>query len=416
MVVSNASEYLRRLAGLSLLALVASQPAPAQELVADSTLLARLLHENHLSFTPAGQDFTGAGWDKLRSEVSRSQFVLVGEMHGTTQIPQFTAALAQVLRPTFFVAEISRYEAQDLRRLTAQPGPPRAYLAQHPFALSFYSWPAEFALARQLQAQQVQVLGIDQVSCFAAGRVLDRLAEQARRPATRAAIHRQAVATQAADRAIMATDGSKLAMFQQPAAALDRLQGLVRHESAAVRQLAADYAASCAIYHAQVTHTGGHPERVSLLKRNLLRELLAHQLPAGKPLPRLLVKLGDEHLARGLSYSGFFDVGNLLVNLADVQNQASLHILIMGKRGAFSGGFDPDDLAKNVVPYSPTELAWLKPAYDQTGQSWSLFDLRPARQALMQRQLHLADQPLERAILGYDYLVIIPETTANPAW
>ena len=142
-------------------------------------------------------------------------------MHGTTQIPPLTAALAQVQRPTFFVAEISRYEAQDLRHLAAQPGPPRAYLAQQPFALFFCSWPAEFALARQLRAQQV--LGIDQVNCFAAGRVLGHLAELARRPATRAYLPRQALATQAAD-------GSKRAVFQPPPPVLDSLQALLRHE------------------------------------------------------------------------------------------------------------------------------------------------------------------------------------------
>jgi hypothetical protein len=411
MVVSNAPDYLRRLSLLGWLGLLASGAW------AQASPLTRLIRENHLPLTPGtGQAFSGAGWDRLHQDVSRSQFVLVGEMHGTAQIPQFTAALAQVLQPTFFVAEISRYEAEDLSQLVAQPGPPHAYLAQHPFALSFYSWPAEFALARQLRAQQVQLLGIDQLSCFAAGRFLSRLAERARRPAAKAYLQRQATACQAADRAIMATDASQLAMFQPPAATLDSLRALTRGESAPVRQLVADFAASCAIYHAQVTHTGGHQERVGLMKSNLLRELRTQGLPAGEPLPKMLFKFGDEHMARGLSYSNLFDVGNLVINLADMQNQASLHLLVMGKRGAFSGGFNPDEPSKNVVTYSPTELAWLQPFYDQVGESWGVFDLRPARQALLKGQLHIADQPLERAILGYDYLIIIPETTANPAW
>lgn len=412
MATRLAPDYLRRFSLLSCLGLLASGHAAAQ----DSTLT-RLVRENHLPLVAGpGPAYSGAGWDRLRQEVGRSQFVLVGEMHGTAQIPPFTAALAQVLRPAYFVAEISRYEAQDLSQLVAQPGPPHDYLAQHPFALSFYSWPAEFALARQLRAQQVQLLGLDQVSCFAAGRFLGHLATSVRQPAAKAYLQRQATASQAADRAIMATDASRLTMFQPPAATLDSLLALTRRERAPVRELVADYATSCTIYHAQATRTGGHPERVRLLKRNLLHELRAQGLTAGEPLPKMLFKFGDEHLARGLSYSSLFDVGNLVVNLADVQNQTSLHLLVMGKRGAFSGGFDPDDARKNVVPYLPTEVAWLQPFYDQVAENWGVFDLRPVRQALRQRRLHLAEPTLERAIEGYDYLIVIPETTANPAW
>jgi len=70
-----------------------------------------------------------------------------------------------------------------------------------------------------------------------------------------------------------------------------------------VPQLAADYAASCAIYHVQVSHTGGHPERVSLLKRNL---------------PRLLVKSSDSFLNITLIYNELSDMCSLPINLADV--------------------------------------------------------------------------------------------------
>ena len=65
------------------------------------------------------------------------------------QIPVFAQAVAEVMQPKVYVAEIDRYQARDLTRLTAQPGLPSAFLRQYPMDLSFYSWAEEFKLARR---------------------------------------------------------------------------------------------------------------------------------------------------------------------------------------------------------------------------------------------------------------------------
>lgn len=144
--------------------------SPLSDLWAQDSTFARLIGKNRYSLTQDGQQFTGPGWGKLQRDVQQSHFVLVGEDHGTAQIPAFTAALAHVLKPAVYVAEIDPYEAQDLTQLVAQPGLPTAFQQQHPLGLSFYSWAEEFELARALRAQQVRILGVDQVNCFYAGR------------------------------------------------------------------------------------------------------------------------------------------------------------------------------------------------------------------------------------------------------
>lgn len=398
---------------LSLLAGLFARPAHGQQ--PDSTL-ARLIRQHQYAFAPQGGQFAGPGWEQLQQAVGHSQFVLLGEMHGTTQVPQFTAALAQVLKPRVFVAEISRYEAQDLAELVAHPGPPTAFLRAHPFALSFYSWAAEFGLARQLAAQGVQLLGIDQVSSFTPGRFYQKLAALATHPATKKYLQRRARAYQAHDRAVMGPAPGQKTLYQQPAAALDSLLALAHAESPAVQQMAHDYVASARIYqgHAHPERSfQSHQQRVNLLKHNLLRALRPWQPTGGEPLPRLLFKFGDEHLGRNLSPSGLFDLGNLVVNLADAQGQRSLHIMVMGRQGRFTSGFHPDDPRQNVDTYTPEALPWLQPFYTQASfGTWSLVDLRPARRALLAHELQ-ATGPLQTTILGYDYLVIIPETTAN---
>ncbi|UOQ70665.1 hypothetical protein [Hymenobacter cellulosilyticus] len=403
---------LRTLALTALTTALTGSAALAQ----DSTLT-RLIRQNQLSMLLQNRQFAGTGWDKLQQEVRGSQFVAVGEMHGTAQIPQLTAALAQVLQPKIFAVEISPSETQDLNRVVDQPAAHRAFQQQHPFALSFFSWSEEAALVRQLRAQQVQIMGIDQDNMFAAGRLYSRLAELSKSKATKTYLLRRAAAIQAHDRAVMGSQGEQITMMQQSAASLDSLVNLTRKESAQVQALVQGYVTSARIYQNNVkpaTNAASHLERIGLMKRNLLLQLRPYQPTGTEALPKMLFKFGAEHCARGLSRAGVYDVGNMVVNLADMQTQKSLHILVLGKQGTTTHGFNPDDASKNTTSYSAESTSMYKLFFEQAApQAWSVIDLRPLRRALVSRKLQLNSTALERIIQGYDYFLIIPETTAN---
>lgn len=404
---------MRRFALTTLAAVLATTAALAQ----DSTLT-RLIREYQLPLVQTGTQFSGAGWNKLQQDVTQSQFVVVGENHGTAQIPQFTAALAQVLQTKVFVGEISPYEAQDLTMLAAQPGAPTAYFRQHPSALSFYSWSEEFKLARQLQGQQVQLLGIDQENLFAPGRFYTRLAELSKGKATKAYLRRRAATIQAHDRAVLATDPGRSTLLHQSAGSLDSLAALTRQESPAVRAMVEAYRTSARIYQSASKPGQGmqsHLERIGLMKRNLLRQLRPYQPTGTEALPKMLLKFGFEHGGRGLSYqAAIYDVGNLVVNLADAQNQKSLHLLVIGHQGRFTSGFNPDDHSKNSQAYTPDTDSPLHLFHAQTTPgAWLVVDVRPLRRALIGHKLLIASPQLERVILGYDYVVVVPETSAN---
>jgi hypothetical protein len=272
---------------------------------------------------------------------------------------------------------------------------------------------------RFLRAQQVEIWGIDQVFLASTGRFYARLAEQVRQPAAQAYLRHWAAVYQAQDRAALQAGTSDFSIFTQPAVAVEELLALAQLESPQVQAQAQAYALSYRIYQQQAAGTGGHQERVNLLKRNLLELLLRHQAAAGPHWPRLLVKMGALHVARNLSplvSSGYFDVGNLLQNLADVQDQQSLHLFVVGKRGTQAVGSHPDDPARNSVTYGPEEFAFLRPFFRRTRTAWAVFDLRPLREALLAGKLRVGSQNLLRTLLGYDFLVIIPETTASQGY
>ena len=386
-------------------------PARAQ----DSTLT-RLIRQHQLPLVAAGAQLSGAGWDELRQSIQKSQFVLIGEAHGTAQIPGFVAAVAQVQQPAVFVAEIDPYVAQDLTTLVAQPGPPTAYLQQYPEALCFYSLAEEFELARTLRAQHVQLVGLDQVFVTTAARFYARLAEQAKGRPARAYLQQQAAKYRAQGQAFEREGKRGSSMKFQTQSAIDSLVATTRAEGPAVRQMVQDYAASYAIYQGQFHGTGGHQERLNLMRRNLLRYLGPYQAAGAPPLPKLLFKFGSAHLAQGLSlasFGEFYDVGNLAHDLAEAQDKQSLHILVTGMRGTLAMGSNRVKPSQNVVAYTAADQAELKPFFDQTtGPAWNVVDLRPARRALSDGKL-ITSQIMQRILLGYDYLVVIPETTAS---
>ncbi|MFD1469784.1 hypothetical protein ACFQ48_16265 [Hymenobacter caeli] len=392
-------------------------PARAQ----DSTLTC-LIRQHQLPLVAAGAQFSGLGWDELRLSIQQSQFVLVGEDHGLAQIPGFTAAVAQVLQPAVFVAEIDPYVARDLTMLAAQPGPPTAYLQQYPEALCFYSLAEEFELIRTLRAQHVQLVGLDQVFITTAARFYARLAEQANGRPARACLQQQAAKYQAQGQVFEREGKDRFSMSEQRPSAVDSLVAVTRQEGPAVRQMVQDYVTSYQIYRTYETRAplpnglSAHQARLNLMRRNLLNIKPERPGSAGQPLPKMLFKFGANHLGRGLSiasFGEFYDVGNLALSLAEAQDKQSLHIMIVGKQGTQARGSNQVNRSQNVAAYTAADNAYLQPYFGQTpGPAWNVVDLRPARRALGAGKL-VASQQMQRVLLDYDYLVVIPETTAS---
>ncbi|PJJ60176.1 hypothetical protein [Hymenobacter chitinivorans] len=396
------------LAAAALTGLLLASPAQAQE---TDTTFVRLLRKNTFALTASGTTMAGPGWDKLRQDIQQSPLVLLGEDHGMAQIPGFAQAVAQVLQPAVYVAEIDKYQAQDLNRLAAQPGLPTAYNRQYSMGLSFYSWAEEFELARALRAQNVPIVGIDQVSLLATGSLFDRMATQTKNKSAKAYLRSRAAAYQAQDNATIAKGTNNFSIYQRPTA-LDSLRRLTQKEGPLVQQMVRDFALSSEIYALNKTQgLKSHQLRINSMKRSLLESLPAYSQP-GQPLPKMLFKFGALHIGRGASLlAGVFDVGNLALNLADVHDQKSLHIFIIGKQGAKAG---PNGAAQ----YSNNDEKMLQPflAATPTTGPWQVFDLRPLRRALLNERLKVSNQPLATVLLDYDYVVIIPETTASRSY
>lgn len=383
--------------------------------VQPDTLFARLLRQGTYPLQLDNQQFSGLGWDKLQKASQASQVVLIGEDHGIAQIPVLTAALAHHIKPKLYVAEVDPYTAQTLTELLKTPGLPIAHQQRYFHSLSFYSWAQEYQLLEQLHGMGTQIAGLEQINYAFAGQLFTQMAQQAQQSTTKTYLAQQAARYQREYEAAM-----RQHTYVKPSqASIDSLQAMTVAESPMLQKMVRDFTASYQIYDAIERRTGSHQKRINLMKRTLLETMKTVEGTSDQSLPRMLFKFGANHMARGLSmWSGVYDVGNLIVNLTDAQDQKSLHIIVMGKQGNKAGYADIDNRAKEVaVSYSATDNVFLKPFFDQTTTHWQVFDLRFIRQAIITDKLQVSDQQLEAMILGYDYLVVIPETTASrPFW
>ena len=121
------------------------------------------------------------------------------------------------------------------------------------------------------------------------------------------------------------------------------------------------------------------------------------------------MKFGDWHLYKGFNPLQNNDIGNFVTELADGQGAKAVHIIILpvkGTRLRFAG------IGR---PYSPesfkmlddNDYKFMQPFVDSAGsEGWTVFDLRKLRDEA------ISDFSLQRLVLGYDLLVLIPEATA----
>jgi hypothetical protein len=383
----------------------------------DSALRAAL-REARLPVRPTADGrLGGPGGALLAREVAAAQFLLVGEEHGVDAIPGVVAALLREAAPhgyRYFGIEVGWQVARELNRLALTPDVAAGVAAfgrAHPPGVPFFNLRQEAELlgdAVALLGGSPDVLwGLD-YDIMADRWLLPRLRAAAPAPAARTAVDRavahadslfaRALATRNPGAVMMfgGTDSVfralRLALTPAPGSEADHALWLME-ETLAINRL-------------WVTGRTleSNARRGRLMKRQLARALAAAR-PAGAPLPRAAFKFGASHMMRGLSFTGIYDVGTTLAELAALEGGDSFHLWVLGGPGSRRAQVDP-----TVFRYGPVTgeldrtpaLAALRAEAPADG--WTLFDLRPLRPRA--RQL-LNDPALVRIVFGFDAVLVL---------
>jgi len=125
-----------------------------------------------------------------------------------------------------------------------------------------------------------------------------------------------------------------------------------------------------------------------------------------------LLKFGAYHIYRGLNPVHGSGIGNYVAEFAEGQDTQSLHICVMAVRGSepiYPRAGQPAQLLPFNLKDDPG-AHYLQPMLaNMLGSDWTMFDLRPLRQAL--NGLRAASSELATLVFGIDILVMVPEAT-----
>ncbi|AWG26364.1 hypothetical protein FK004_14575 [Flavobacterium kingsejongi] len=372
--------------------------------------LKSMIHKSAFSYSNG--EYSGKGWDLLKAEIAKSQFVMIGEQHGEAEIPVFAGKVAQVFQPKALVIEIDPYTASQLKKVSVDPSKYAAYFRQKPYDFAFYSWETEMALARQMTSSNIDIWGLNEINFLSLPTFFETLAAETKKPGLKKLALKKAATISLHDLPLYKDIAkySDFSAYSLKEVTVDSMIVAFKNENAASKKMLQDLKRSIPLF-----ANSSYTQRVNLMKKNLLNYLHSDITADAINMPKLLFKFGANHLSRTDEMNTAFEVGNLADNLAGAAVKKTLHILVFGKKGT-SNTMAPTDNTLAIQPYdiaTDDELKSLLPFSDQVqGEEWALFDFRPIRKAVKAGTLKIEPRLLS-FINGYDVLVVFGQVSGS---
>ncbi|HWA88420.1 MAG TPA: hypothetical protein VG889_00180 [Rhizomicrobium sp.] len=390
-----------------------------------STLIAALLIASaahaapetySLAIAPDG-GLAGSGAAPLKDKMRGAQFILYGEDHGFADSPIVLRAIAHDARPLGFkyhVVEVGPLSTRMIRATLAHDGVDGLHKLVHevPLGIPFLSLKDDAALASDFLGTDAKgtpyLWGVDQEFIGAPIFHLKRLTEIAPNEAARAAASKLLGEEQDAA-ATAAQQNFLLSRFQD--ADFDALAAQFKGSSEGLN-IIAELKESAGVYQLWMHDRNyeNNARRARLLAKNFLSDYRA----AADAKPKVVFKMGLEHVALGTTTVNTLDLGTLATEMARANGQDALRIAFLPAGGR--------NIAFAPKPGNPTSVE----AYDNPDvkdlfaaigldtaalakDGWTLIPLEPVRRSLDTRGLDKLKPFARFVVLGYDYIVTTPD-------
>jgi hypothetical protein len=381
-----------------------------------------LLLENRYELALREGKLSGSGTGVLEKAIAEAQFVLIGEQHGTVEIPEFTAAVCDLAVPHGFhdmAIETGDLITTQLEKWIQSPDP-RGQIAEFdkefPGALPFYHLREENGLLTHCshldKTGRFHLWGLDQEFFGSSRFLLESLLNT--KPGKEAEEYVRKLLREDNEAYTRSTQSGRVKdsfMMAVSSEEIQKLRELVAKggnpKSASIVEA---FAVSREIYLKNLSGAGyaSNRQRAILMKEAFARRY--GQESRDGTHPKVLLKFGSVHMYRGINPLRNNDLGNFVAELAEGQGTASLHIVVMGAKGAEVSFVAPGQPFReekfDLTKGEDASYAYLKPLLEnQLPEGWTLFDFRGLRgRAAFGR----VDEKLERFMIGYDVAIIIP--------
>jgi hypothetical protein len=346
---------------------------------------------------------TGAGADSLKTNIAQSQFFLIGEEHDMVQLQQLTAAIMPFLKENdyrHFAVEIGPASASKLtsiykkkESLSVFNNRYAKYLGRGPFG--FFDGQDEELLLKGALNNGINLWGIDFENYNASLFILDELFQRSSRDKQIKVAYEDArkyvINEYALDKV---TKKYPLCANFLSSSLIKRFFSLIE-ESPESKWLIDQITQSWRLCQ-QERLNNWHP-RVINMKSNFVQAY--KEAGKNESLPKVFVKLGAVHTARGTSSSGFQEVGNTLYELAKYNGTKSFSVISFAryridKKGVLTDELDPDD--SQLLKYTDEK-------------SWSLINLKQLAKDGWEGKIKLS-KTMQNYMQKYDMMLIPPAT------
>lgn len=397
----------------------ASAPAENNEPGVKLTAAAR---ENRLRLNYDGKAFSGPALDQLLASARNAQFLLIGEEHGIAENPKLAAQLFTTLIADGYeklaievsppMAAMLDAAARDdgiegLRELFASPGGVPAFFGMREEA-------ELIATARGALPDAAEVLwGVDYE--VASDRpLLRQLQNMQRPPGTNQPLDALVAASDSAWAKYYETGSPQyIFSFSGDPALVTALRNAWPAPNDTARQILDTLQSTLEINRSwmQGRRWDSNAQRAALFRSNFLRHWQTAQEKGSAP--KVMVKLGSNHVVRGSNNTGTFDLGTLLPEIAAIEGVRSASVLVLPGKESLTAVLNPSSWTYEAKPakdnYSAGLDALTNAAY---ADAFTLIDLTALRSIVGSKTDHYGIE-VARIVHGFDMLLVMSGSTAS---
>lgn len=395
--------------------------ATADETVESDNKLSEVAQENRLRLEFDGNTFSGPAFERLLAEARESQFFLIGEEHGIAENPKLAAQLFADLTDDGYeklAIEVSPPIAALLDSVAKDDGLDglAALFSSRGGEPAFFGMREEAELlvaARTALPNAAEVFwGLDYE--VASDRPLLQRLHDMDRPASSDEPLDALIAASGASWSKYDESGSPKFIFSfagdpglvtavadawpNPSAEASWILDTLR-ETLAINQL-----------WMQGRGWDSNARRANLFRSNFLKHWQAAGQNGDKP--KVMVKLGGNHVVRGRNYTGTFDLGTLLPEIAAADDSRSFSILVLPGSGSMTAVLNPSTWTYSAQPgkdgYASGLEVLANAAYDDAFTLIDLAALRPVVGSSSKRY----GAEVAQVVHGFDMLLIMSGSSA----
>jgi len=351
--------------------------------------------------------------DFFKKKIENTQFIMLGEQHGIKEAGQVTNTLYDMAKPQGYNAlciEVSPFAANMLDlQFTGSKNPEdglRKLYNEYPFTIPFYNNVNDIELFKNVIANKGEIWGIDQVFMAEFRLVFDYIVNLSANEELKKAVEPLLKEAKIGfEKAVKEKNMMAPFIFKYSDELHNSLLQLAKTEDE--KKILKDLKLTKDIYsyNFQKQFYKNNNERAKLMKRNFL-EYYDSASDIGE-LPKVIFKLGANHVAKGLNNTNVLDISNMVTELATINGTTSLHIYAMGVNGT-----------KNLGnPFAPVSVVPFDNSKDLPDEVQEILKTKTEKYLIidaeaLRNKANSISAKMKKLVLKYDVLIYIRDCEA----